>query len=214
MDFRVYYDGARGVFDGTRPMYGRASGLGWPMHYRYPPLFLLLFAPFAVMPLAWGAASWVVLKIITLGVLLKAMYSSGFREGELSPSVIFPFLFVLPYLIEEFRYGNAQFFVFALSAAALLVMRKRPVLAAGSLALGISIKVWPLFFVPYLAVKGSWRVVGYTLAFVAALTVIPGFYFGFAANFNLLAHWFSQEMHTQFSESEIWFPNQSVRGVL
>src|SRR5256885_14089516 len=54
MDFRVYYFGARGVFDGTRPVYGRTSGLGWPMHYRYPPLFLLLFAPLALLPLAWG----------------------------------------------------------------------------------------------------------------------------------------------------------------
>ena len=51
MDFRVYHYGARGVFDGTRPVYGLTSGLGWPMHYRYPPLFLLLFAPLAALPL-------------------------------------------------------------------------------------------------------------------------------------------------------------------
>ena len=30
MDFRVYHYGARGVFDGTRPVYGPTSGLGWP----------------------------------------------------------------------------------------------------------------------------------------------------------------------------------------
>ena len=51
MDFRVYHYGARGVFDGTRPVYGLSSGLGWPMHYRYPPLFLLLFAPLAALPI-------------------------------------------------------------------------------------------------------------------------------------------------------------------
>ena len=55
MDFRVYYYGTQGVFAGTRPVYGPTSGLGWPMHYRYPPLFLLVFAPFAMLPLAWGA---------------------------------------------------------------------------------------------------------------------------------------------------------------
>ena len=71
MDYRVYYYGTRGVFEGTRPVYGLNSGLGWPMHYRYPPLFLLLFAPFALLPLGWGAAIWVVLKIVVLAALLK-----------------------------------------------------------------------------------------------------------------------------------------------
>ena len=56
MDFRVYYYGAQGVFDGSRPVYGPSSGLGWPMHYRYPPLFLLLFAPFSWLPLGLSAA--------------------------------------------------------------------------------------------------------------------------------------------------------------
>src|SRR5438874_13640027 len=109
MDFRVYYFGARGVFDGTRPVYGRASGLGWPMHYRYPPLFLLLFAPLAMMPLAWGAALWVVLKLAVLerGLKPTTTWSGAF---------VVPLLFITPYLIEEFRYGNAQFFIFALSA--------------------------------------------------------------------------------------------------
>src|SRR6266705_1936344 len=77
MDFRVYHYGARGVFDGTRPVYGPASGIGWPMHYRYPPLFLLLFAPFAAMPLAWAAGLWVVLKVFVLVALVRAIVERG-----------------------------------------------------------------------------------------------------------------------------------------
>src|SRR5438094_6455003 len=73
MDFRVYHYGARGVFDGTRPVYGLSSGLGWPMHYRYPPLFLLLFAPFAFLPFNWSAAAWVTVKLIVLGFLVQSM---------------------------------------------------------------------------------------------------------------------------------------------
>jgi hypothetical protein len=221
MDFRVYYYGARGVFSGTRPVYGLTSGLGWPMHYRYPPLFLLLFAPLARLPLAWGAAIWVVLKIALLERGLKpattylAQHADKPVVAGFSPrSFIFPLLFTLPYLIEEFRYGNAQFFVFALSAVALLLERKRPVLGAASLALGISIKVWPLFFVPYLAVRRNWKMAGCTLAFAAVLTMLPGFYFGFGENASLLKEWYAQEMRTQLGESEIWFPNQSLRGVL
>src|SRR5207302_4967302 len=83
MDFRVYYYGARGVSDGTRPFYGPGSGMGWPMHYRYPPLFLLLFAPLAMLPLGWAAAIWVVGKVAVLVVLLRAL------ERRLKPATTF-----------------------------------------------------------------------------------------------------------------------------
>ena len=217
MDFRVYYYGARGVFDGTRPVYGLTSGLGWPMHYRYPPLFLLMFAPFAMLPISWGAALWLLLKVVALLGLLRLAFKRGLKPATTnsnSASVLIPIVFIAPYLVEEFRYGNAQFFVFALSAAALLLVDESPVLSAGSLALGISVKVWPLFLLPYLAARRNWRAVSYTAAFVALLAMLPGLYFGFASNFRLLGEWFSQESHTQLSENEIWFPNQSLRGVL
>jgi hypothetical protein len=213
MDFRVYHYGARGVSDGTRPVYGPASGIGWPMHYRYPPFFIFVFAPFALLPLGWGAAMWVILKV---GVLVALGRSFLSRLGaEFHPSfLLLPFLFIAPYVIEDFRYGNAQFFVFALTAAALLTVRSRPVLSAAGLALAISIKVWPLFFVPYLAAKGNWKLVSYIMAFVVVLALLPSVYFGFQANLDLLSQWVIQESQTQLSESEIWFPNQSLRGVL
>src|SRR5262249_2099434 len=92
--------------------------------------------------------------------------------------------------------------------------RERPGLAGGSLALAISIKVWPVFFVPYFLVRRDWKVVASALAFVLMLALLPSFYFGWTGNIRLLGQWFSQEFHTQFSENEIWFPNQSLRGVL
>ncbi len=213
MDLRVYHYGARGVFDGTRPVYGETSGLGWPMHYRYPPLFLLLFAPFAALPLAAAAVLWVLLKIVVLAWLVRFMLNRGLKLGTTYLAVI-PLLFITPYLIEEFRYGNAQFFIVALTAAALLNARERPALAGGSLALAISIKVWPLFFVPYLAARRDWKVVRYALGLVVVLALLPSLYFGLGRNVQLLGQWFSQESHTQLGESEIWFPNQSLRGVM
>jgi hypothetical protein len=208
MDFRVYYYGAQGVFDGTRPVYGPASGIGWPMHYRYPPLFLLLFSPLTLLPLGWAAAVWVVLKVGVLILLVRAI--SDEDVTTILPSV----LFITPYIVEEFRYGNAQFFVFALTAAGLLYARAKPWRAAGSLALAISIKVWPLFFIPFLAARREWKVVSCTILFVLVLALVPSAYFGAAGNVRLVHQWFTQEFHTQLNENEIWFPNQSLRGVL
>jgi hypothetical protein len=225
MDFRVYHFGATGVFDGTRSVYGISSGLGWPMHYRYPPLFLLLFAPFTLLPLDWGAALWVAAKVALFVVVIQAILkrvrnpARGIVIETSKPNLnsrmlLLSFLFIGPYLVEEFRYGNAQFFVLALTIAALLIARERPLLAASSLALGICIKVWPLFFVPYLAARRDWKVVSCTLLFVVLLMLVPSFYFGFQGNLRLIGEWYTQEFQTQLGENEIWFPNQSLRGVL
>jgi glycosyl transferase family 87 len=222
MDFRVYHFGARGVFNGTRPVYGLTSGLGWPMHYRYPPLFLLLFAPFALLPLGPAAVVWVILKVVLLVWLVQQIWKTYFRfspplrggVAARSADGVVPILLIAPYLIEEFRYGNAQFFIVALTSVALLFARGRPMIAGGSLALAISIKVWPVFFLPYLAVRRDWKVVAGTLVFVLVLALLPSFYFGWSGNIRLLEQWFGQEFHTQFSENEIWFPNQSLRGTL
>jgi hypothetical protein len=151
----------------------------------------------------------VVAKIGILVWLLQVMLGR-----DLKPVYFLSFLLIAPYIIEEFRYGNAQFFVLALTIVALWILRPRPLAAAACLGLAISVKVWPAFFLPYLAVRRDWKPAAYSLAFVAVFALLPSIYFGVPENLNLLGQWFRQEFHTQLSESEIWFPNQSLRGVL
>src|SRR5262249_15229003 len=101
---------------------------------------------------------------------------------SLSLLPLIPLLLLAPYIIEEFRYGNAPFFIIALTAAALLYLRQRPILSGSALALAISIKVWPFFFLPYLAVRRNWNVVACTLIFVLLFALLPAFYFGWTGN--------------------------------
>jgi hypothetical protein len=221
MDFRVYHYGARGVFEGTRPVYGIASGLGWPMHYRYPPLFLLLFAPFARMPIGPAAALWLLLKVVVLVLLVRAVNRRLPPAGRAGWLV--PLLLAGPFVIQDFRYGNAQFFVFACTAFALLWAEDHPFRAGLCLALAIAIKVWPLFFLPYLFASAAashsarvsrLRTAAWALVLAAALTLLPSLYFGVRGNAALMAQWFRQEFSTQTGEEEIWFPSQSLRGVM
>src|SRR5207247_4911825 len=109
----------------TRPVYGPLSGLGWPMHYRYPPFFLLLFAPLAWLPLGPAAALWLLAKAVVLVFLLRAI------EKRLPPLTstaawLVPVFLAGPFVIQDFRYGNAQFFVFAVSVFGLLLADERP----------------------------------------------------------------------------------------
>ena len=213
MDFRVYYFGSEGFFHDKRPVYGNYSGMGWPMHYRYPPLFLFMAVPFTWLPLPWAASLWVVLKCAALFLLVGALWK---RHGPATSKAawLIPLLLAGPYVIEEFRYGNAQFFIFALTGAALLALSAAPLLASLALALAISIKVWPLFFIPYLAVRREWKVVGATLAITVVLLLLPSLYFGVGGNAYLMREWARQEFFTQTGESELSFPSQSLRGVL
>jgi hypothetical protein len=149
-----------------------------------------------------------VLKVAVLVTLLSAMIKRG-----LKPAVI-GVVFIAPYIVEELRYGNAQFFVIATTMFSLLIARERPIASAASLALGICIKVWPFFFVPYLAARRDWKVVAWTMVFVLVLMLLPSFYFGFQGNLQLIRQWYEQESGTQLGLSEAWFPNQSLRGTL
>lgn len=213
MDFRVYYYGAQGVFNDTRPVYGFYSGMGWPMHYRYPPLFLFIARPFTFLPLPWAAALFAFLKAIALFLLIRALWNRLGATGSRAAWLI-PLLIAGPYVVEDLRYGNAQSFIFVLTGAALLTLTAMPVMAAAALALAISIKVWPLFFVPVLAARREWRAVGWTMVFTTVLLLLPALHFGVGGNLFLLKEWFHQEFSTQAGSAEIWFPSQSLRGVL
>jgi Glycosyltransferase family 87 len=215
VDFPVYHYGARKMLSGTGPIYGPESGIGWPQVYRYPPLFLVLFIPFALLPLRLAAIVWAALKFGVLGVLARALFSRLRTHGPVLQ--LLSVLPALPYLALEFHYGNVQFFIFALVAAALLGLDERPVLAAFALALAISVKVWPLFFVPYLMVRRRFAVASLALALSAGLTVLPATYFGWHTNASLLHQWASQEFGVVTTAGEpavIGFPSQSMHSVL
>jgi len=215
VDFPVYHYAARSMLRGTGPMYGPRSGIGWPQVYRYPPLFLLLFIPFALLPLRLAAFVWALLKFAALGLLARSLFSRlriqglGWQFLALLPA--------LPYLAVEFHYGNVQFFIFALVGAALLWVDDRPVLAAGALALAISVKVAPLFFLPYLIARKRTAVAALAVAFTVALTLLPAGYFGWHTNASLLHQWADQEFGLAMTAGEpaiIGFPSQSMHSVL
>jgi hypothetical protein len=215
VDFPVYHYAARNMLSGSGPMYGPQSGIGFPQVYRYPPLFLLLFAPFAFLPLRLAAVVWALLKFAVLGLVARALFLR-LRTYGLWGQVL-SFLPALPYLAVEFHYGNAQFFVFALVCAALLWLEERPALAALALALAISIKVAPLFFVPYLVARKRAAVAVLTLALTVALTLLPAGYFGWHTNASLLYQWADQELGIASTAGEpalIGFPSQSLHSVL
>ena len=210
IDFSVYWTIAIAHIRDGRALYV-SDFLPWPMWYRYPPLFVWLFAPLALLPFRAAAFVWALGKCAVGARLLRELLAGvdlSWRAGLLAAAV------AGPYVLSELRYGNAQFYVFALVATALLAARTRPNLAGSLLGLAVALKVWPLFFVPYLAARRLWRVAGLAVVAGAALTLLPALWTGFGAHWLNLQAWYAQESAIAADAGRIWFPSQSLLGVL
>lgn len=213
VDFLVYYHAARVLVDGHGSFYGLQSGIGWPQFFRYPPLFLVAFLPIALLPLKSAVIVWAALKCAILFFVAKELaIRTEFPPGGWWWLV--PVCFCGAFFVQEFRFGNAQFLIFALVAASLWNLRRRPMWSAFTLALAVSLKVWPLFFLPYVAARRHLRVASLTAAFIVGLTLLPSVHFGWPGNIALLRQWTAQEWGTGSLGEQAWFPSQSLGGVL
>jgi hypothetical protein len=187
--------------------------MGWPMVYRYPPLFLCLFRPLALLPLSTTTALWAALKVVALGLVIRGWYRR-FAASHLIYAFLISALLLVPYLVQDLRLGNLQLLVVELVCAALLLGDDRPLLGSMLLGLAAAIKLWPLFFLPYLALRARWRFAAQALLAAGVLTVAPSLWLGWNRTFHLLAEWFSQERRLNASGGDLWYPSQSLHGVM
>lgn len=229
VDFPVYYRSAENLLHGSGPLYGPKSGLGWPMYYRYPPVFLFLFLPWILLPMRWAASLWAAMKIAAgLGLIGQLRQRAGLERLPLGDgrkiivawlrrnwrTWLMPVLLASTYVLVEFRYGNVEFFIFFLTAMALLAAEKRPWAAGAALGAAIAIKIWPLFFLPYWMVQKKSRAAMAAMTAAILLTLLPAGYFGWRGNLQVLRQWAGQEWQTAAKGETLWYPSQSLRGVM
>ncbi len=141
-----------GLVIGARPVYGLTSGLGWPMPYRLSSVLAPVICPVCTASAASGGMVWVPSggdgARLAGARNMAGLCAHGFKNAFFLP----PLFLIAPYVTEDFRYGNAQFFIVAMANGAL----PRPaaaVLAGGSLALAISSGMAALLCPLYLAVR-------------------------------------------------------------
>jgi alpha-1,2-mannosyltransferase len=182
------------------------------MHYRYPPLFLLLFAPLTWLKITTASFVWALLKCAVLAAGLCRLIRRWGPARRINWTVAI--CIAAPYFVMELRYGNAQFFVFALTAWAMLSLERRPLPAAAALGLATALKVWPFYFIAYWAALKKWRAAVCALAVALLLMLAPAIYFGWDRNAELLSAWWNQEYGTASQAGHVWFPSQSLLGVL
>jgi hypothetical protein len=186
------------------------------MDYRYPPPFLFIFMPIGMLSYTVAAYVWFGLKLIALGLTLRALYRMvGGDIGSRPVFWLLPFFVAVPYLVEELQYGNVHFFIVCLTVLALYFFETgRAKLSAFALALSISIKVFPGFFLPYFLIRRKYWYVALTLLFVAVINLMPAFYFGFQENVELLRTWYDHVIRNRDFHEFQGGINHSLKGVL
>jgi hypothetical protein len=214
IDFRVYWYAVRALTDGSRPLYGPSSGIGFPMYYRYPPVTYILLWPLGKMSLGWAGFLW------TLGAWAAAIAAVilAIRTAQLRFSrnaIIAACAYMLAYVVLAVRYGNIQPYLIAMILAALVLSETHPVLSATLLALAITFKIWPLFFVPWFLRRNRRKALVWLIPAMLLLWLVPFLVWSPARYLELIGQWFHSEVQSAGVNSEMWyFPGQSLRGIL
>jgi len=214
IDFPVYYAAGRSLIGGRTDLYAPDFARGAVMDFRYPPFFLVVFLPVWVLSYSVAAYLWYLFSIFQIAICVYALRSS-LVTGANRRVWLVSLLGVAQYFVMVLHYGNAHLLSTSLLFAALyFVIKRRALPASFLLAASITIKLTPILFVPYLAVRRRWRELGLIAAFLVAINLLPAFYFGFGRNIELLESWYSHVVADQEFHEENGPMNLSLKGEL
>jgi hypothetical protein len=212
-DLSVYWYGVKGFFSGATSAYGPDSGIGHPMEYRYPPATYLILYPLRFLSLRvagffWMMGAWIA-AVVTVSLAIRVR---GLRFSR--TAIIACCAFMLAYVVLAIRYGNVQPFVICALFAGLILSERHPGWAGMLLALGITFKIWPVFFFPLLFQRPRRRAAIYSGLWLAVLWIFPVMIFGVRGYWSLLQQWYTAVRQLGLTYSEFYFPGQSLRGIL
>lgn len=214
IDFHVYWYGASAIGDHTRALYGPNSGLGFPMHYRYPPVTYLFFWPLSGLPLYWAGVLWMLgVWSAAVGAVVLAVRHRRLRFTY--TAIAAACAYMLAYCVLALRSGNVQTYVIAMILAALLLSDSCSLAAGSLLAVAITFKIWPLFFLPWFLRGNRRAALIWLVPLIFFLWLLPLLVWSPFDYLSLIRQWYDSEFQSATTNSELWyFPGQSLRGVL
>lgn len=191
-DFRVYYSAAQNLLN-NKPIYnqafGQASGL-----YKYSPVALLAFIPFAVLPYFLAATLYFALLAAFIFMAIKKAQSFADRlEPGAKASAVFPYLLLLiggAHFYRELHLGNINSILLFFAMLAMELLKRGKNTSPGIL-LGIIVLFKPHFAIVLAVLLIFKRFKPFTLSIVTIVfgALAPGLYFGFKGDFLVHRQW-------------------------
>ncbi|MFN7120188.1 MAG: glycosyltransferase family 87 protein [Saprospiraceae bacterium] len=165
------------------------------VYYLYSPLFAILLVPFTFFDWSIARIIWVFINIIftvRLWQLLEELVTGSFSLSRYYKRIWTIAVAVLSFgfLNHNLNLGQVTILILWLTMEGLYhIMKKNELKGAALLALGINIKIIPLIALGYLFLKGKFKAIIYTLAFVGLSLLLPAFIIGWEYNNELLGKW-------------------------
>lgn len=181
------------------------------LYFRYAPVTALLFVPFALFSMEVAAFLFYLMKVAALYyIVVMIMRLTGVGNDSFGKICGIAFVAGGGFLVEEFRSGNVHFLTFFLIVLALYLIDKgRTTLPSFLLGLVIAIKITPILFLLYFAVKRRFKICLQIMSSLALLFLAPALIIGFQGNTLLLQQWASSALEQKDAAM-----NHSLKGVM
>ncbi|ALX13660.1 hypothetical protein P350_18695 [Burkholderia cepacia JBK9] len=154
------------VLAGLFPSTGRFAFLPW----LYPPSYLLVVAPLALLPYAISYPLFIALGIVLLG--LAAWRVSGLAAVPGASRIGWLALLACPGVLVTAMYGQNAMLTAACAAFAVYCVDRRPILAGFCIGL-LSVKPQLALLFPFVLIAArAWRAFAWAAAFATAFTVL------------------------------------------
>src|SRR6187402_2497267 len=158
---------------------------GHRVHGPYPPSYVLVTAPLALVPQPVARAGWALMQIAALAsmwFLLRAWLGRGWPEAAQHAPILFALAVLLSsrFLLRDMAGGGGNLVYSTLALWGVeLALRDRALAGGGLLALSLVLKPNLAPFVVLLACTGRLRALAACAAVALALLLAPGLWFGF-----------------------------------
>lgn len=215
-DFDVYYYAGKAVLtDEALYTINRHSVNQSSSPYVYPPFFACLISALALFPIGVSAAVWNLFNIGFFAaslVIIRNLLNTGgitvtpFRGKQLVFTFFVTILFIL-ILIDNIAMAQVNLFVLFLFLLGFQEIKKKQHILGGFwLGAATAVKLIPVIFFVYFAVKRQWKVLwGGLIAFIFCFWLFPMLVLGPAKNSAYLKSWYQETLQDQTEPETLGF---------
>lgn len=150
-------------------------------HFLYAPIFAIMFAPFAALPLRAAKLAWyLVCAVSIVGLIFGSRRILLGRTRRSSPAlVVVPLILCAPFINNNIDHGQINLPTLALVVWSIVFAEQgRVVISGAALAAAILIKPFAGLAALFLLLEGKWRPILYSVLFGIVLLIAPIVVFG------------------------------------
>lgn len=195
-DFDIYYTASTLLFE-DQDIYARLYGTPRVFDYFGSPFLTLLISIFTLVPIKLATILFKLLNLILLFRIWKLIEKYlDFKTITIRHHwwVAFSFLAISFPLYRNFH--NLQLTIILiyclLEGLHQIRDKKRDLLGASIIAIGIMTKVSPIVIIPYLIYRRHFKAVSYLIVVFGLLLLLPSLFLGWEKNLGLWASWWEQ----------------------